>query len=136
MLTVDLTELDLTQETSELDPRNSLRYAFPFSSAEGTASTASVYFELEPGRRLARHVDSAEEVLIVLSGTVEAAVGDERGMISTGGMVVVPALAPHEVTNVGAEVARVTGIFSSSTVVSTFEEPAGEGADQVFVVGR
>ena len=32
----------------------------PLSSAKGTASTAAVYFELGRGKRLSRHIDSAE----------------------------------------------------------------------------
>lgn len=135
MLTVNINEVELTEEVSELDPRSSLRYAFPLSSAEGTGSTAAVYFELDPGNRLSRHSDSAEEVLVVLSGTVEASVGDERSVLGAGAIAVVPAMAPHEVTNVGAGVARVVGVFSSSAVVSTFEQPAAAGAEQVFVIG-
>jgi quercetin dioxygenase-like cupin family protein len=135
MLTLNLNELDLMEEVSDLDPRDSLRYAFPLSSAEGTAATAAVYFELEPGRRLSRHTDSAEEVLLVLEGTAEASVGAERATVGAGGMVVVPAMQPHEVTNAGDGRLRVVGFFASSTVVSTFDAPATEGGEQVFVVG-
>jgi quercetin dioxygenase-like cupin family protein len=132
---VNLHEVELIEEISQLDSRNSLRYAFPLSSAEGTASTAAVYFELEPGKRLSRHTDSAEEVLIVLEGAAEATIGEQRGKIGPGGVVVVPAMEPHDVTNVGDRVTRVVGVFSSATVVSTFEEPLIEGGDQVFVIG-
>lgn len=135
MLSVDLNEAQLIEEISALDSRHSLRYAFPLSSAEGTASTAAVYFELEPGKRLSRHTDSAEEVLIVLEGAAEATVGEQRSRVGAGGIAVVPAMAPHEVANVGDGVARVLGIFSSSTVVSTFQQPTTDGGDQVFVIG-
>jgi quercetin dioxygenase-like cupin family protein len=135
MLTIDLNELELTEESSELDARNSLRYAFPLSSAEGSASSAAVYFELEPGKRLARHTDSAEEVLVVLEGTAEAAVGAERATLRAGQLAVVPARESHEVTNVGDGPLRVLGLFSSASVVSVFEEPAYEGGEQVFVLG-
>lgn len=135
MLTVDLNAVELIEETSQLDPRNTLRFGFPLSSTEGSASSAAVYFELDPDKRLARHTDSAEEVLIVLEGTAEARVGEERGTLAAGGMVVVPAMQSHEVMNVGDGVLRVVGIFSSSTVVATFEEPSAPGGDQVFVVG-
>jgi quercetin dioxygenase-like cupin family protein len=135
MLTVDLNAIELIDETSELDPRNSLRYGFPVSSAEGAASTAIAYLELEPGKRLSRHTDSAEEVLLVIEGTAEASVGAERGKLTAGQIAVVPALEPHEVTNVGDGVLRVVGFFSAATVVSTFEEPASEGGEQVFANG-
>ena len=135
MLTADLSRIELIEEISELDDREHLRFGFPLSSAGGTASTAAVYFELDPGRRLGRHTDSAEEVLVVLEGTAEAVVGDERRTAGAGTLVVVPAMAPHEVTNVGDGPLRVLGVFSSATVVSTFERPAAPGAEQVFVAG-
>jgi quercetin dioxygenase-like cupin family protein len=135
VLSVDLNDVDLIEEHSELDPRHSLRYAYPLSSVEGTASTAAVYFELGRGKRLSRHIDSAEETLLVLEGIVEATVGKESSTVGPGAMIVVPALEPHAVANTGDGLARVVGVFSSSTVVSTFDEPLTEGGDQVFVMG-
>jgi hypothetical protein len=44
-------------------------------------------------------------------------------------------MAPHGVRNVGDDVLRVLGTFSSSTVVSTFEEPFEPGGPRVFVIG-
>lgn len=69
------------------------------------------------------HTDSAEEIVLILSGRAEAIVGDERGELSAGGLGLVPALVPHDIRNVGDETVRVVGFFSSSTVVSVFEDP-------------
>jgi hypothetical protein len=44
-------------------------------------------------------------------------------------------MAPHGLRNIGDEVLRVLGTFSSSTVVSTFEEPFEENGPQVLVIG-
>ena len=45
-------------------------------------------------------------------------------------------MAPHGLRNVGDDVLRVLGTFSSSTVVSTFERPFdGDGPQQVYVIG-
>ena len=55
------------------------RVGFPVHSATGTASTATVLFELDPGAELPIHTDSAEELLIIVQGTAEARVGDEVG---------------------------------------------------------
>jgi hypothetical protein len=38
-------------------------------------------------------------------------------------MAVVPAMVPHALRNVGDETLRVVGFFSSSTVMSTFDQP-------------
>ena len=52
--------------------------SFPFSKATGNASSAVVYFEIEPGHYLGTHTDSAEEIVLVLSGTVEASLEASR----------------------------------------------------------
>jgi quercetin dioxygenase-like cupin family protein len=120
----------------ELPPmRPGLRVSFPLHSATGTASTATVLFELEPGAELPVHTDSAEELLIVVQGTGEAHVGDEVGQLSRHEVALVPAMAPHGIRNVGDDVLRVLGTFSSSTVVSTFERPFEPGGPRVFVIG-
>jgi quercetin dioxygenase-like cupin family protein len=112
-----------------------LRVSFPLHSATGTASTATVLFELDPGAALPVHTDSAEELLVVVQGTAEARVGDDVGRIARHEVALVPPMAPHGLRNVGDDVLRVLGTFSSSTVVSTFEQPLEPDGPQVFVIG-
>ena len=112
-----------------------LRVSFPVHSANGTASTATVLFELDPGATLATHTDSAEELLIILQGTAEARIGDEVGRLDKNQVGLVPPMAPHGLTNIGYDVLRVLGTFSASTVVSTFEVPFGDDGPQVVVIG-
>jgi quercetin dioxygenase-like cupin family protein len=123
MIAVQLTERELVDISSETDETRRIRVDFPISSVAGSASTAVVYFELEPGEHTGMHTDSAEEIVLVLSGTAEAIVGDERGELSAGGMGLVPALVPHDVRNVGEGTLRVVGFFSSAIVVSVFDDP-------------
>ena len=113
----------------------SIRYDFPLHSGVGTASTAVVLFELEPGNELATHTDSAEEILLVLEGEGEAHVGGETGILRAGDLAVVPSMAPHGVRNIGDATLRVIGFFSSSTVVSTFQDGLGPEGERVHVVG-
>lgn len=115
--------LELVEAWYEDDPTMRVRVDFPFFLGTGTASTAVVYFELEPGCRLGEHTDSAEEILLVMQGTGEATVGGERGGLSAGEMAVVPAMVPHALANTGEETLRVVGFFSSNVVVSTFDRP-------------
>jgi quercetin dioxygenase-like cupin family protein len=112
-----------------------LRASFPLHSATGTASTATVLFELDPGAELPVHTDSAEELLIVVQGTAQARVDDEMGRLEAHQVALVPPMAPHGLQNIGDDVLRVLGTFSASTVVSTFEEPLGPGGPQLFVIG-
>ena len=129
MDTFDLNDYELTPTAP------GLRVGFPLHSATGTASTATVLFELDPGAELYVHTDSAEELLIILQGTAEARVGDEMGRLETHQVGLVPPMAPHGLRNVGEDVLRVLGTFSASTVVSTFERPFQPGGPEVVVIG-
>lgn len=122
MQAVQTQELGLMQFTHTAIPGNAVDAAWPVHRDTGAASTATVYFELAPGMRLPRHRDSAEEVLVVLEGEIEAVIGDERALVSAGGLIVVPAMAPHEALNIGGTTARVAGVFSANTIVSVFED--------------
>ena len=123
MLAAQVTDLDLMNLTSDTDETRQLRVDFPISSVAGAASTSVVYFELEPGAHTGMHVDSAEEVVLILSGRVEATIGDEVGELGAGGLGLIPAHVPHDVRNIGDETVRVAGFFSSNTVVSVFDDP-------------
>ena len=136
MLAVQLTERDLVEVSSETDDTRRIRFDFPISSLAGAASTAVVYFELEPGEHTGMHTDSAEEIVLILSGRAEAIVGDERGELAVGGMGLVPALVPHDVWNIGDETVRVVGFFSSSTVVSVFDDPLMPAGSRVVGTPR
>jgi quercetin dioxygenase-like cupin family protein len=121
MQAVRTRELDLMSFTHDSDPANVIRAAWPVHRETGAASLASVYFELDPGVHLGTHTDSAEELLVVLEGEVEAVVGSERIRLPAGGMAVVPARVPHDVIGVGDRPARVAGVFPSNTIVSVFD---------------
>ena len=123
MLALQLQDRKPVETWSESDDTRRLRIDFPISSFDGAPRTSVVYFVLEPGDDTGMHSDSAEETLLILSGTVEAIVGDEHGKLAAGGLGLVPALVPHDVRNIGEEPVRVVGFFSSSTVVSVFEDP-------------
>jgi quercetin dioxygenase-like cupin family protein len=119
---VQTTDLELMTFTQAGDEHNAVAAAWPVYRDTGAASVAAVYFELAPGMRLPRHRDSAEEVLVVLSGEIEAVIGEDRALLAAGGLAVVPAMVPHEAINIGAGTARVAGIFSSNTIVAQFED--------------
>ncbi|MFO7547230.1 MAG: cupin domain-containing protein [Trueperaceae bacterium] len=115
--------LDLTEFHNRDDPTARVRADFPFSAATGNKNTACVYVEVQPGDHLPTHTDSAEELLVILQGTGRVTLGDERGEVTAGDVVLVPAMVPHSVRNVGTGKLRFVGVFSSNTVMSTFERP-------------
>lgn len=133
MLTIQTQDLDLTHYHSAEDSTRHIDADWPICREAGTAATAVVYFELAPGKRLGTHTDSAEEVLIVLEGEVEAVVDGQRRRVGAGGMAVVPAMLSHDVICVGDTPAKVAGVFPSNTVVSVFE--GGFAPDGTRVVG-
>jgi quercetin dioxygenase-like cupin family protein len=129
MQTADLNQIE-TMEVWE-----GMRATFPTSSNTGTAATATVYMTFEPGAELPEHRDSAEELVVVLEGAVEASVDGETGILGEGQLAVIPAMAPHGFRNVGDVPARVLGFFGGSTNVATFTDEHGPDAWRVFVVG-
>lgn len=132
MYTADLNRLDMLEAWYEDDAAMQVSFNFPFYAATGNESSSVVYFEIEPGHYLGSHTDSAEEIVLVLSGTVEASLGDEKGRLSDGQAVLIPAMVPHGVRNIGAETARCVGFFSAAVVESRFDRPMMPlGSEQV-----
>lgn len=123
MKKVNLNNLELTEFTGKDDPGQHCYATFPMLGAHGTQSTATVYFELDPGDTLGRHTDSAEELLLILKGDVEVEVGGETGTLSKGEIALVPKMVPHNLMNKGKTKARVLGIFGgANNIIATFEK--------------
>jgi quercetin dioxygenase-like cupin family protein len=132
MIVVNLRQLELQEEWSEQDPSERLRSAFALHKGMGSEHASVVYFELEPGGAVGTHTDSAEEVVLVLEGEVQVALGDEQGKLTTGEFALVPAMVPHSVRNTGTGKARAIGFFAGAHVVSTFEQPLLPSGLRVF----
>jgi quercetin dioxygenase-like cupin family protein len=129
MLSIDLDAVE------GFSPDQGVHVAFPHHSAAGAAGSATVWINLDPQAAVAEHRDSAEELLLVIEGEIEATVDGETARLQERQFAVVPAMAPHALRNVGAGTARVLGFFAGSTVVSTFTDPLGPDGMQVFVIG-
>jgi quercetin dioxygenase-like cupin family protein len=123
MLTASTSKLQLIETWLDGDPEHRVHVDFPINVHAGSADSAVVYFEIDPGDKLATHTDSAEEILYVVQGEAEAHAGDERGRLAAGDLAVIPAMVPHGVRNVGTERLKIVGFFSESKVISTFAEP-------------
>ena len=85
MVTIDLDGFELVPTAP------GLRVSFPLHSAAGTASTATVLFELDPGAELGVHTDSAEELLVVLRGAPTLRTSDGERVLAEGDVVHFPA---------------------------------------------
>lgn len=123
MLKINLERLEkMTNHGAEDDPHRCVTGNFALYSAAGTKSGSVVYFELEPECELGNHTDSAEEIIYVIDGDIEATIGAEKDRISRGELGVVPVMEPHNFRNVSQNTAKVIGFFSSPNIVSTFEK--------------
>ena len=93
----------------------------------GEASGSSL-LEVDAGKRLPRHTDSAEELVVVVSGTASVTVAEETAEVPAGGVALVPECVPHEVRNAGDDVLRFVAVYASNDVTTTYErevQPAG-----------
>jgi len=122
MKKVNINSLELTEFTAKAHEGQHCYSTFPMFGAHGTKNTATVYFELDPGDELGRHTDSAEELLIILEGDLEAEVGGETSPVSKGDIALVPEMVPHNIINRGKTKAKVLGVFGrANNIVATFE---------------
>lgn len=122
MLKTDLNNLDLNEFIARDNPGQRCKATFPMFAAHGTKDSATVYFEIDSGEELGMHTDSAEELLLIIEGSIEAIVGDEKGEASEGTLLLVPKMAPHNFRNIGDGKAKVLGFFGgANNIVATFE---------------
>jgi quercetin dioxygenase-like cupin family protein len=117
-----LQELELIEGWGQSDPTQRARFDFPITAATGAASTTLVYFELEPGTKLIPHTHTAEEILLILEGTAEATIEDEKALLTAGGVALIPAMSLHNVVNAGSQTVRAVGFFSSAGMVNSYED--------------
>ena len=108
-LTGNVASTAMMEGWHEGEPKAQWRVGFPLLSLD---DSLVIQIETEPGASLGTHTDSAEEILLVLAGRIEAHVGDERVELGPGEMAIVPELAPHGFRTVGDVTARVLGFLS------------------------
>src|SRR5947199_9002816 len=89
-------------------------------SGHAGAAMGSSLLEVPAGCHLPRHTDSAEESVVVVAGTAEVVVGDERLTLDAGDVALVPRNVPHEVRNAGDGPLRFAAIYAAPDVVTTY----------------
>ena len=123
MFVTNVNNLELIEVWSKNDPAARMKFNFPIFAGTGAEACAVVWMVIEPGGSLPTHTDSAEEVVLVLDGTIEGWIEDEHGTLEPGALVLIPAMKPHGLRNIGTSTARAIGFFADATVVSTFVQP-------------
>ena len=64
--------------------------------------------------------ESEDEVVIVMEGELDYQVGDERGALTSGGMLWFPRRVPHAVANLGHEPCRFITVVTPSGIEDFF----------------
>jgi mannose-6-phosphate isomerase-like protein (cupin superfamily) len=134
MSVVNVNDLELQEVASVIDPTALTRFTFPVYAATGAASTAVVYFEVEPGKRLAAHHDGAEEILFIVQGEGVATIGDASGPVRAGDLAVIPAWVTHGVENTGDITLKVVGFFGAATLAHLFVEELFPGEGRLAIL--
>jgi quercetin dioxygenase-like cupin family protein len=86
--------------------------------------------EVDPGCRLPRHTDSAEETIVVVAGRATVSVGDDTAEVGAGELALVPECVPHDVRNAGDETLRFVAVYAGTDVTTTYEEPVQPGGER------
>ncbi|MDQ4041747.1 MAG: cupin domain-containing protein [Actinomycetota bacterium] len=98
--------------------------------SDGTRESGCSLLEVDPGARLPRHTDSAEELVVVIEGEAEVVVAERAERVPAGGVALVPREEPHEVRNAGERVLRFAAVYAGSDVVTRYEAPVQPGGER------
>ncbi len=88
---------------------------FAYGGSKATDS-CTITFAIPPGDRLGNHVDTAEEVQFILSGSGDLLTDDGPIPIKQGDCFTLPEGVAHDLHNTGDEDLRVLAFFSKPQV--------------------
>jgi quercetin dioxygenase-like cupin family protein len=131
--TAQLNDPDSVEFFAQADPTIRPRLGLAISTANGAVTTIVAGLDLAPGKRSGRHTHSVEEVVLVLEGSATMTVNDEQVRLSPGEMVLVPALAYHELANAGSDELRTVAFFPNAALVSVFDDVLSPVESRVLV---
>ena len=80
-------------------------------AGDGTTSSSASYSEIGVGAGAPLHTHEADEIIVILEGTVEARLGDDVQEVGANHTLVIPPNVPHGFTIVGDKTARLLTFF-------------------------
>ncbi len=116
-------EVEFSDAWIDGDERGRWRSTTGHGSGTGAKASGGSLLEVDPGCILPRHTDSAEETIVIVSGSATVFVGDESAGASAGAIALVPKDVPHEVHNAGDDVLRFWAVYAAPDVTTTYVEP-------------
>jgi mannose-6-phosphate isomerase-like protein (cupin superfamily) len=129
MIVVARADVELADAWIEGDPALRWSSGAGHGPSSGASASGSSLLRVDPGCQLARHTDSAEEVVVVLDGAAEVSVVDETASVAAGDAVVVPKDRPHSVRNAGEVPLWFLAVYADRDVVTRYEQPVQPGGE-------
>lgn len=77
-----------------------------------TERTQVVVMSIEPGDDIGAEVHDLDQILVFVSGEGEFCVGEQKGTVQAGDVVVVPAHAEHNFVNTGQEPLKLYTVYA------------------------
>jgi mannose-6-phosphate isomerase-like protein (cupin superfamily) len=122
MISARLDDVVLYEFWSDRDPTIRSKAGALVGADSGTAASAAVLLVFESGWRAGRHRHTAEETVFVLEGEGEMEMENETKPVCADGLLVVPAMVPHELRNVGAGLLRALAFFPAGAAITVWDE--------------
>jgi quercetin dioxygenase-like cupin family protein len=136
MVVVRPEEREMSEAWIESDPHARWKSMFGHGPTDGAEASGSSLLEVAPGFGLGRHTDSAEETVVVVSGSARVELDGEVEVVSAGGLALIPEGVPHQVSCHGEETLRFVAVYASTDVVTRYEdEVKPDGSSERQTVG-
>lgn len=89
----------------------------------GAVSLTVTEITMLPGGQIPLHIHPGhEECIMVLAGTLEVVLGDEKKTVAAGYTIIAPDSVKHSLTNISNRPARILAIFPTTDVQRKFLE--------------
>jgi quercetin dioxygenase-like cupin family protein len=123
MITATLGDHPMNELWLESDPERKFLAGWSLYWNTGNQDSCALLTFMEPDGKIPMHSDSAEEIILVLEGEIEAWLeGEEPVRLTPGMMAVMPALVVHGMHNVGTTRSKVVGFMAANTILTHFPD--------------
>lgn len=113
--------LDSARQPIE-DWRPGVRTRMRTSASNGSAQLCMFEQWCDPGHGAPTHYHAVEEVLCVIDGQADVWIGDERGALTSGQLVIVPAGRKHGFSNTGSAVLHIASTLAAPVFEAAYDD--------------
>lgn len=128
---LNVDDVSLRRYTSTSEPDAEWAAGFFAAGGDGAEDSLITVFALEPGKRLGRHANSAEETHIYLDGAGTLDLDGREVAVRAGDVIVVARGQMHDLTNTGDRPLRAIGVFAAPRVEHRWTDVLWSGGASV-----